>query len=267
MSLKKVQYLIRAKANKQKAEILSRFFKTGKGEYGESDKFLGVTVPELRNVAKITQNISFVEVRKLLQSNFHEDRLAALEILVFKFENAVKNQDKKTQKEVFDFYLKNRGGINNWDLVDLSAPYIFGPYLYNYDKDNCKDKKFDKNILYKFAKSKKLWDKRIAIVSTFEFIRNNSFTDTLKISKILLCDQHDLIQKAVGWMLREVGKRNRKVLEKFLKENYKKMPRTMLRYSIEKFSPKIRQKYLNGKITSTASKFSPKKAKNILTAV
>lgn len=251
MNAEKVKSLIRRKADKRKARILQRFFKTGKGQCGEGDFFVGVTVPEIRNIAKFSQEISLLELKKLLHDKIHENRLAALEILVFQFEKAVKNSDQKMQKEIFDFYLKNRSGINNWDLVDLSAPYIVGPYLLNCTNGKFipeKSAKKYKNILYKLAKSKNIWDKRISIISTFYFIKNKKFYDSLKISKILLNDEHDLIQKAVGWMLREIGKRDEKVLKVFLKENYKKMPRTMLRYSIEKFPADIRRKYLSGEI-------------------
>jgi 3-methyladenine DNA glycosylase AlkD len=245
MNSRQIQSLIRKKSSPKKAAILQRFFKTAKGQYGEGDIFVGVTVPEVRKIAKFAQETSLLELKKLLQSKTHEDRLVALEILVFQFEKAIKNCDQKNQKEIFDFYLKNRSGINNWDLVDLSAPYIVGPYLFNCINTK---KTTSINILYKLAKSKNLWDKRISIISTFDFIRNNKFSDTLKISKILLNDEHDLIQKAVGWMLREIGKREEKVLKVFLKENYRKMPRTMLRYAIEKFPLEIRKKYLYGEI-------------------
>ncbi len=238
MNISQIQSLIRKKASPEKAAILQRFFKTGKGQYGEGDIFVGVTVPELRKIAKLAQNSSLIEVKKLLAGKVHEDRLVALEILVFKLEAATKIKDKRNQKILFNFYIKNRKHINNWDLVDLSAPYIASPYLLEKNK----------NLLYKFAHSKNIWDRRISIISTYDFIRHNEFQDTLRISKILLKDEHDLIQKAVGWMLREVGKRDEKVLKNFLQKNYKKMPRTMLRYSIEKFSASQRQKYLLGKM-------------------
>jgi 3-methyladenine DNA glycosylase AlkD len=251
MSVNQIKSLIRRKADKRKARILQRFFKTGKGQYGDGDIFVGVTVPEIRKIAKFFQETLLLELKKLLKSEIHEDRLAVLEILVFQFEKAVKNCDQKMQKEIFDFYLKNRSRINNWDLVDLSAPYIVGPYLLNCANGKFlpeKSAKKYKNILYKLAKSKNVWDKRISIISTFYFIKNKKFSDSLKISKILLNDEHDLIQKAVGWMLREIGKRDEKALKVFLKDNYRKMPRTMLRYSIEKFPDDIRHKYLSGEI-------------------
>jgi 3-methyladenine DNA glycosylase AlkD len=219
----------------EKAKILSRFFKCGKGEYGEGDKFIGVTVPDQRKIAKkYCQDLSLTQTEKLLQSNIHEHRLTALLILIEKFSN----NDK--QEKIIKIYLKNTKHINNWDLVDLSAPKILGQYILENPKKI--------SPLYKFAKSKDLWKKRIAIISTYTFIKNKQFDDTLKISKILLHDKHDLIHKAVGWMLREVGKINQEVEEKFLKKYYQKMPRTMLRYSIEKFSENKRQKYLKGRM-------------------
>ncbi len=217
-------------ANKEKAKILSRYFKTGRGQYGEGDIFLGITVPEQRKLAKKYINLSLKDIKKLLNSKVHEHRFTALEILVMKFEKA----DENTKKNIFNFYLKNTKNVNNWDLVDTSAPHIVGEYLLNKDKF----------IIYKLAKSKNLWERRIAILSTFKFINNDKFVDTLKISEVLLNDNNDLIQKAAGWMLREVGKRNQEVEEKFLMKYYKKMPRTMLRYAIERFSEEKRKFYL-----------------------
>ena len=223
---------LQAESDPLKKKGLSRFFKTGKGEYGEGDIFLGVTVPKIRRVAKKYKDVSLDEIRTLLRSLIHEERLTALLILVENFRKA--DEPKKT--EIFNLYLKNTKYINNWDLVDLSASRIVGEYL--------KDKPVD--ILYTLAKSKSLWERRIAIISTFQFIWEGRFAETLKISKILLTDRHDLIHKAVGWMLREVGKRSFKTEEEFLKKHYKKMPRTMLRYSIEKFPEKLRLRYLTG---------------------
>ena len=221
-----IQEDLRKMANPEKAKVLQRFFKTGKGEYGEGDVFLGVTVPQTREVAKKYKDVGLGEVKKLLDSRIHEERLAGLLILVEKY--------KKDRKRIYEFYLKNTKAINNWDLVDLTSHEIVGDYLL--DKD--------RRILYKLARSKNLWERRIAIVATHRFIRNNMFDDTLRISEILLDDEHDLIQKAVGWMLREVGKRDRKTEEKFLKTHYKKMPRTMLRYAIEKFDEKKKNFYM-----------------------
>lgn len=231
--LAEVRKEIRSKANPQKAEVLQGFFKTGKGEYGEGDIFLGFVVPESRKIAIKFKTLSLTDIEVLLQSKIHEERLIALLILVLKF-----SKEEKGQKDIYNFYLNSTKYINNWDLVDLSAEKIIGPYLLNKNK----------SALYKLARSKNIWERRISILSTFHFIKNNSFDDTLKIADILIMDKHDLIQKAVGWMLREVGKRDLGVEEEFLKLNYKKMPRTMLRYSIEKFPENKRKAYLSGEI-------------------
>ena len=215
--------------NKEKAKLLSRFFRTGKGQYGEGDVFLGITVPEQRKIAG-KYNLSLKEIQELLSSKIHEYRLTALLILTSKY----KKSDDAEKKDIFDFYIKNTKNINNWDLVDLSAPNIAGNYLLEKDK----------SPLYNLAKSENLWEKRISIISAFSFIRKNSFEDALKISGILLSDNHDLIHKAVGWMLREIGKRNMRTEERFLKKHYKIMPRTTLRYAIEKFDNRKREFYL-----------------------
>lgn len=220
-------------ADPEKAEILSRFFKTGKGQYGEGDVFLGIPVPEQRRIARKYAGLSLGDIHGLLSSKTHEHRLVALLILVDKYNKA----DADGREKIIDFYLKHTRQINNWDLVDLSAGNIMGDYLL--DKDRA--------ILYRLAGSAQLWERRIAIMSTFAFIRNNDFKDTLSISKLLLKDKHDLIHKAVGWMLREVGKRNLKTEEEFLKGHFRQMPRTMLRYAIERFDEKKRKFYL-GKI-------------------
>jgi 3-methyladenine DNA glycosylase AlkD len=218
-------------ANPKKAEILKRFFKTGKGQYGEGDIFLGIQVPDSRKIAKKYSVISVDEIIKLLKSSIHEERLIALYILVGQFEKG----NESIKDSIFKIYLENTRFINNWDLVDISADKIVGSYLSYKPKD----------ILYSLAISDNLWERRIAIIATFNFIKKGMCEDTLKISKILLNDKHDLIHKAVGWMLREVGKRcTQKKLEDFLKANCKKMPRTMLRYAIEKFPEDLRQKYL-----------------------
>jgi len=201
---------------------MSGFFKTKKGQYGEGDIFLGITVPDQRRVAKRYKESSFDDVKKLLENKIHEYRLTGLLILAEKFNES----DDLQRKKIIDLYLGNIKHVNNWDLVDLSADKILGAYL--------QDK--DKSILKKMAVSKSLWERRIAIVSTFAFIKQKRFDDTLKISKLLISDKEDLIHKAVGWMLREIGKRNKKKEISFLKKYYKKMPRTMLRYSIERFS-------------------------------
>jgi 3-methyladenine DNA glycosylase AlkD len=221
-------------ANPEQAKILQKFFKTSKGEYGEGDIFLGIKVPVQRQIAKKYFGLGLIKIKKLLDSLIHEHRLIALLILIEKYNKSY----EENKGNIFNFYLKNTKNINNWDLVDLSAPKIVGNFLF--DKD--------KKILYNLAKSKNLWEKRIAIVSTFAFIKKQEFKDTLTISELLLKDKHDLIHKAVGWMLREVGKKDEEILENFLKQNYNQMPRTMLRYSIEKFEEGKRKKYLRGEI-------------------
>jgi len=221
-------------ANEQIAEHSQRFFKTGKGEYGEGDIFLGIRVPLLRRLVKKYGGISIAEVRKLLHSKFHEERLLAVLMLVQLFKSA----DESVQKQVYDLYLENTEFINNWDIVDISASNIVGAHLYEKDKAP----------LYDLVQSKNLWERRIAIIATFYFIRQNEFDDTLKLAEILLNDKEDLIHKAVGWMLREVGKREIELEEEFLQEHYKIMPRTMLRYAIEKFTETSRKMYLRGEV-------------------
>ena len=240
-------------ADLKKAKILQGFFKTGKGEYGEGDVFLGITVPQSRKIAIKFRNLSFSEIRELLKSKIHEERLIALLILVNNFNVG----DEKTshfarasrdkQKKIYNFYLKNTKYINNWDLVDLSADKIIGGFLFSkgsfyFAQD------INSSILETLASSKNLWERRIAMIATYYFIKNNKFKEALQIAEILRSDKHDLIQKAVGWMLREVGKRDLKVEIGFLNEHYKKMPRTMLRYAIEKFPEKLRISYLGSKI-------------------
>ena len=218
---------LKSLGDEERAKILQRFFKTGPGEYGEGDKFLGVVVPETRKVAKKHLDLSLGEIEELLQSEIHEVRLAALLILVEKY--------KKTKdKEIVDFYLKNTSRINNWDLVDLTAHKILGDYLLDRDK----------GVLYSLAKSDNLWERRISIIATFAFIDERRFEDSLKLSEMLLNDKHDLIHKAVGWVLREIGKKDQEVEEVFLRKHHKEMPRTMLRYSIEKFSEEKRKFYM-----------------------
>lgn len=229
------QQQLKKLANPKKAIGVARFFKTGKGEYGEGDIFLGITVPETRVVAKQYKDLSLKEIEELLQSKIHEERLLALIILVNQFTIA----DETKQKQIFDMYLANTKYINNWDLVDLSAEYIIGEYLMNKSK----------NILKKLAQSKSIWERRIAIMATFQFIKQKQYEYTFIIAKMLLKDEHDLIQKAVGWMLREVGKRISEAIEEtFLQQHYQQMPRTMLRYAIERFDEKKRKKYLKGSI-------------------
>lgn len=218
------------KANPKQAKLLQRFFKTGKGEYGEGDVFLGIKVPVQREVVKKYKDLSMDEVEKLLRSKIHEHRLVALLILMDKFKKA----DDAGKKRIFDFYLANTAHINNWDLVDLSCRDIVGEYLLDKKKD----------VLCKLACSKDLWERRISIISTAAFIRKGKFDDTLKLAELLLKDKHDLIHKAVGWMLREVGKKDQAAEEKFLKKHYKQMPRTMLRYAIERFDAKKKKFYM-----------------------
>jgi 3-methyladenine DNA glycosylase AlkD len=230
MTLTDLRRELQKLADPKKAKILSGFFKTAPGQYGAGDVFLGIIVPRQREVAKKYQSLDFGDLQKLLKSKIHEERLIALLILVARFTSG----NQVEQKRIFDFYLKNTDRINNWDLVDLSAHHIVGAYL--------QDK--NRQILHKLANSQKLWEKRISIISTFYFIRRHDFSDALAISKKLLNDSHDLIHKASGWMIREIGKRDQQVLIKFLDKHYKKMPRTMLRYAIEKMSASERAKYL-----------------------
>lgn len=217
---------------KDKAKILTRFFKTGKGEYGEGDKFLGITVPVSRKIAQKYGEINLLDVSKLIINEYHEVRLIAILILVHKY----KKTNKESEKEnIVKFYLKNTKYINNWDLVDLSAHYILGDYLRNKNR----------NLLIKLSKSKYLWERRIAVISTFSFIYQNESKWTFRIINNLLKDDHDLIQKACGWMLREVGKRvSESELTKYLDEHHNEMPRTMLRYAIERLPEKTRKYYL-----------------------
>ena len=232
---------MRQSANPKKAKDLQRFFKTCKGEYAQGDRFLGVMVPSQRLVLKKYKDaIGIGEITDLLKSEWHEERLTALLILAEKF----KKGDDAEKKEIFDLYLENTRFINNWDLVDLSAPNIVGAYLYTRDQA----------ILYELARSKDFWERRIAVLATFWFIKEGKAKFALAIAEILVGDRHDLIQKAVGWMLREIGKRcSQDIEEEFLKKHYKTMPRTMLRYAIERFSPERRKWYLAGKISGGLS--------------
>ena len=225
---------MRKLANKKIAEHSQRFFKTGKGQYGEGDIFLGIRVPVLRKIAKKFRRISLAEVSKLLESKFHEERLLSILMLV----NLFKSGDEDDQELIYELYLDKTKFINNWDIVDISAGNIVGAFLFEKDKAP----------LYRLVFSENLWERRIAIVATFYFIRNDEFDDTLKIAEILFTDKEDLIHKAVGWMLREVGKRVIEIEEEFLEEHYLKMPRTMLRYAIERFPETRRKMYLKGQI-------------------
>ncbi|MES0490384.1 MAG: DNA alkylation repair protein [Leptospirales bacterium] len=229
---------LRAYSNAKNAANLQRFFKTAKGDYGEGDKFLGIKVPEIRKVAAKFIDLTFKHLETLLTSSFHEERFLALAILTKKFARANSAvPETETKEQIYEFYMAHTDNINNWDLVDVSAPQIVGGYLYPLGSRFW-------SVLYKMAEEDHLWRKRISIISTFTFIRQGVFKPTLDIAKILLNDEHDLIHKAVGWMLREVANRDRPPVEKFLQEHCKTMPRTMLRYAIEKFPEELRQEYL-----------------------
>ncbi len=219
--------------NKKKAKVYQGFFKTGEGEYGYGDVFLGLTVPQCRVLAIKYKDLYFADIGELLRSEIHEERLIALLILVHQFE-----KEEMLQRRIYEFYLKHTKFINNWDLVDLSSDKIVGGYLI--DKP--------KTVLYKLAKSSNLWERRIAMISSYNFIKNNDFEDALGIAEVLITDENDLIQKAVGWMLKEVGNRNFSAEQNFLKKHYKIMGRTALRYAIEKFPEILRKKYLAGKV-------------------
>ena len=230
MTVMAIKKRLRQYADRGQAALLQRFFKTGPGEYGEGDVFIGVTVPCSRKVAKEFGHLALKEVVKLLRSRVHEERLVALLILVSQFQSA----DEKGRGRIFRTYLKNHSFINNWDLIDLTAHHILGGFLQGKDQ----------TPLYALARSGSLWKRRMAVLATFRYLRERDLKETLKIARMLLKDQEDLIHKAVGWALREVGKRDEALLESFLKKHHKKMPRTMLRYAIERFSEPKRQRYL-----------------------
>ena len=230
MKINSLKKELKEASDPKRAEILQRFFKTKKGEYGYGDIFLGIAVPEQRKIIKKYKHLKLKEITELLQSKIHEHRFCALALLIEKY----KKGNEKTKKEVVKIYLENTKYINNWDLVDISAYKIIGHYLY----------KKPKKILYQLAKSLSLWERRIAIVTTFYFIKNGNNNLTFELAKILLKDKEDLIHKATGWMLREAGKRDEESLNNFLESYSKEMPRTMLRYSIEKFNKKEKNKFL-----------------------
>ena len=234
MTLTRIQQRLRQRATKEKADVLQRFFKTGPGQYGEGDKFLGVMVPNIRAVVKEFRDIPLSEVETLLRSPWHEERLCALLLLVHQFEKG----DDGQRKRIYTLYLRSTRYINNWDLVDLSAPKIVGAFLDGGSR----------SLLYRFVRSKSLWERRIAILATFHAIRKGDFTDALALSERLFGDDEDLMHKAVGWMLREVGKKDVSVLEGFLRKHHHRMPRTALRYAIERFPEAKRQRYLNGSV-------------------
>lgn len=234
MTAEDMRKRLRELEDPDKAKILQRFFKTGPGEYGEGDLFLGIPVPRLRKVSKECEAMAMGEVEALLKSSVHEERLLALLILIRKYDR----EDESGKKSIYTLYLKSTRWINNWDLVDLSAPNIVGDFLMRRSR----------KPLYKLAHSPVLWNRRVAILATFRFIKEWQFDDTLGIGEILLRDKEDLIQKAVGWMLREVGKRDPHAEEGFLKEHYRQMPRTMLRYAIERFPAAKRALFMKGGI-------------------
>jgi 3-methyladenine DNA glycosylase AlkD len=232
MTLRNLKNQAKKASNPKRKKTNEWFFKTGKGQYGEGDKFIGISMPDVRIIAKDNLDLSIKEVEKLLQSAIHEHRMIALVIWTYQYEKA----DEQLKKKIYKTYLKNTKKINNWDLVDVTTPNIMGKWLL--------DKKSERKLLYKLAKSKSLWEKRIAILATYPFIRNKDFRDTLKLAKLYLNESHDLMHKATGWMLREIGKKQEKALTKFLDKHYKIMPRTMLRYSIERLSIKQRWHYM-----------------------
>lgn len=229
-----IQKELKNAADPEKAKLLMGYFKTGPGQYGEGDVFRGVMMPVQRGIAKKNAAAPLSEVLTLLKSKHHEDRMVALLILVIKYQKGTKQE----KREIYETYINNTDRINNWDLIDVTVGHIVGDYVLENGG----------NLLEKFSKSKSMWERRIAIIATGRFIKEGKFEKTLNISKTLLHDEEDLIHKATGWMLREVGKRDMAALEGFLKEHYKTMPRTMLRYAIEKFPEKKRQAYLKGTV-------------------
>jgi len=232
MIAKEVINALKSLATEERRKVNEWFFKTGKGEYGYGDIFLGVTMPDIRRIAKkFSQEISLQELTELIRSPIHEVRLCALIILVNKYKK--ENSDK-----IYQYYMDHLTAINNWDLVDSSAPYIVGDYLYKHPEKS--------KILIDFSHSENLWVRRISIVSTFTFIKNNEFNTTLEIAKLLLNDNHDLIHKALGWMLREIYKRDERIIKRFLRQNYAQIPRTTLRYAIERMDKEERLLYLKG---------------------
>ena len=230
-SSKQVIDELRGLADPERARILSGFFKTGRGQYGEGDEFLGITVPRQRDIAKRYPDLPLKDIARLLSSRVHEERLTALLVLSIQYKKA----DAFQRRRIVDFYLSHTDGINNWDLVDLSAEKILGDYLSDGDK----------SVLYGLARSQNLWERRIAIMATFAFVKKNEFEHTLRIAEMLLRDRHDLIHKATGWMLREIGKRDLSAEEEFLRKHHRAMPRTMLRYAIERFAPDRRRYWMS----------------------
>lgn len=234
IKLEEIQSAIKEAADPGTAEFLQRYFKTGPGQYGEGDRFRGIKVPVIRKIAKKAYGLPFDDVVNLLHSSWHEDRLLALFVLTKRFTDG----DEEERQKIYRTYLDHSPEINNWDLIDLSAPAVLGGFLYERDR----------KILFDMARSTNLWKRRMAVMATFYFIKNGDYDDSLAIAGILLNDSEDLIHKATGWMLREIGKRDMQAEETFLIEHYSKMPRTMLRYAIERFPEKRRQAYLKGAI-------------------
>lgn len=227
-----IQAELKKLSNPKDAEFLQRFFKTGEGQYGHGDRFRGIRVPASREVVKKHSDASLDTAVALLGSKFHEDRLVAVLLMVKLYEKG----DEKLRERVYKAYLAHADRVNNWDLVDSSAPYIVGRHLMERSR----------KPLYRLADSKNLWERRIGVLATFYFIKNGQFDDSLAIAEKLLGDREDLMHKAVGWMVREVANRNGETARKFLRRHYSKMPRTMLRYAIEKFPEAERQSYLKG---------------------
>lgn len=232
--IKAIQTALTEAANPETAKFLQKYFKTGPGEYGEGDRFRGIKVPVIRKIARRAADMPLNDLRLLLKSPWHEDRLLALLVMADRFAKT----DENVREQIYQVYLNESGYINNWDLVDLSAPAILGGYLWHRER----------KILFDMARSANLWKRRMSVMATFYFIRNSDFRDSIAIAKILLQDPGDLIQKAVGWMLREIGKRDLETEETFLKAHYPNMPRTMLRYAIERFPEPKRQAYLKGNV-------------------
>jgi len=222
--------MVRSEADPAKAVVLKGFFKTGKGDYGEGDRFMGLTVPISRRIANKFAALRVVDIQKLLTSSIHEERLIALLMMVERFDKG----NEKVKRDIYTLYIASTTRINNWDLVDLSADKIVGRYLFNHSRQK----------LFTLARSKNIWERRIAIIATFYFIKQNDFETTVAIIKLLLNDRHDLIHKSMGWMLREIGKRSSPVLRQFLNEYKEILPRTTVRYAIERFPEKERKKYL-----------------------
>ena len=234
MSIAPLRRQIRRQASPKRAKINQWFFKTGPGEYGEGDRFIGLTLPQIRGLVKQHRDLTQNELGQLLRSPIHEERLLALLVLVDQYRRG----DGREKSRIYRFTVKSFRRINNWDLVDCSVEHLIGAHLWNRSK----------TPLTQWARSRVLWERRIAIVATFYFIRRHRFTETLAIARLLLDDPEDLLHKATGWMLREVGKRDLGALENFLKKHYRVMPRTMLRYAIERFPERRRKAYLLGTI-------------------